>query len=279
MLGDDAAIFCRWYGVTGQGNFEGTDEHVLFQALPGSPPPDNLQTLHQKLLTVRNQRAQPLRDVKLLAGWNGLTIAALGRGAALTSNQRWLKKAEQAAAFITNSLIRSDGRLLRSWCHGSPSVIPAFLEDYGFLAWGLLELHRAGSTANHLQQATQLCEQALQLFRLPDGCFSTSGTDQQPLPLCLPDRHDGVVPAGASALALNLVLLAEITGDKNRLQEADQVLQQLLPVLAGHPVSGLWLLRAAMMREKISGSGTGRIQGCPSLCAATHPGPRPSGGG
>jgi hypothetical protein len=251
VLGDDAATFCSWYGVTGQGNFEGTTEHVLFQATPENPPPENLQELHQKLLTVRNKRPQPLRDLKILSGWNGLTIAALARGAALTGNQRWLKKAERAAAFITNSLIRSDGRLLRSWCNGTPSAIPAFLEDYSFLGWGLIELYRAGGNAEHLQQATLLCDQALQLFRQPDGRFSTSGTDQQPLPLCLPDRHDGVVPAGASALTLDLVLLAEITGDKNRLREADQVLQQLLPGLTAHPVSGLWLLRAALMREKI----------------------------
>lgn len=251
VLGNDAAAFCAWHGVTGKGNFEGTSEHVLFQATPDSPPPANLQELHQLLQAVRNRRQQPLRDIKILAGWNGLTIAALARGAALTGNQRWREVAEQAAAFIIANLTRADGRLLRSWCHGGPSAIPAFLEDYGFLAWGLLELHRAGSTANHLQQATQLCDEALQLFRQPDGRLATSGNDQQPLPFCLPDRHDGVIPSGASALALDLVLLATVTGEERWLREADQVLQHLLPGLAAQPVSGLWLLQAALLRERI----------------------------
>lgn len=251
VLGDDAAAFCAWYGVTGKGNFEGTSEHVLFQTMPDSPPPANLQELHQQLLAVRNRRQQPLRDIKILAGWNGLTIAALARGTALTGNQRWREAAEQAAAFITTSVTRADGRLLRSWCHGSPSAIPAFLEDYGFLAWGLLELHQATGSAHHLQQAARLCDEALQLFRQPDGRLATIGTDQQPLPLCLADRHDGVIPSGASALALDLVLLATVTGEERWLREADQVLQQLLPGLAAQPVSGLWLMRAALLRERV----------------------------
>ena len=130
ILGDEAALFCSQYGVTEQGNFEEPGENVLFQA--NSNRAAELKEAQEKLLGVRNQRQQPLRDVKILSGWNGLTIAALARGAALTGNQRWLEAARKAAAFISSSLTRADGRLLRSWC-GTPSTIPGFLEDYGFL--------------------------------------------------------------------------------------------------------------------------------------------------
>ena len=250
LLEDDTTTFCAWFGVTGRGNFEGTDEHVLFQATPDNPPPAKLQELQHKLLTARNQRPQPLRDSKILSGWNGLTIAALARGAVLTGNRIWLERAERAAAFITTSMTRTDGRLLRSWCHGSPSSIPAFLEDYGFLAWGLLELHRATGADQHLQQAVQLCREALRLFRRPDGRLYTAGCDTEQLPLTVPDSHDGVVPCGPHALAWNLVLLAKTTGEDLWAREAEQVLEQLLPGLTRQPVSGLWLLRAALMQQK-----------------------------
>ena len=248
VLGDDAESFCNWYGVTGQGNFENTDEHVLFQARPDQQPPANLYELKQKLLTVRNQRPQPLRDVKILAGWNGLMIAALAHGAAISGNQAWLAAASRAADFILDNLTRPDGRMLRSWCNGSPSNIPAFLEDYSFLGWGLLELYRAGGNSEHLKQAEQLCHDALSLFSLPDGRLSTAGSDQQRLPVDLTDHHDGVIPSGSSALAMNLAILADITGSKTWYDKASQLHQTLLTHVQA-PINHLWLVLSALKHD------------------------------
>lgn len=130
LLGKDAEVFCDWYGVTGSGNFEGTEQHVLFQAHPDQPSPDLLDAMQDILQTTRSLRTQPLRDVKVLTGWNGLMIAALARGAALTGNQDWLAAAERAAQWVTQNLTYPDGRLLRSWCHDTPSTILGFLDDY-----------------------------------------------------------------------------------------------------------------------------------------------------
>ena len=244
LLGEDAEAFCRWYGVTGSGNFEGTDDHVLFQAQPGQQPPANLHELHQRLLSARNQRPQPLRDVKILSGWNGLMIAALARGAALTGNRRWQEAARRAADFISSSLTRSDGRLLRSWCNGGPSTIAGFLEDYSFLGWGYLELYQTDRYPADLAAAEQLCRGALRLFRRDDGLFATAGVDQEALPVSLIDSHDGVIPSGPAALAMNLAHLASFNTAWQ--PEAEQTLQKLLPSVVRQPVSGLWLLRAGI---------------------------------
>jgi uncharacterized protein len=248
ILGDDSESFCTCYGVTVKGNFEEPGENVLFYPLPYPPPlgEGDLEVARKKLLAARNQREQPLRDIKILSGWNGLMIAALARGAALSGNKRWLDAARTAAAFISQNLTRNDGRLLRSWCNGSPSSIPAFLEDYAFLGWGYLELYQAGSEPADLQAAEQLCRDALRLFRRANGSFSTAGYDtKEQLPLSLIDSHDGVIPSGPSALAMNLVQLATITQDEAWQQTAKTTLNSLTPALAGQPVSRLWLLRAA----------------------------------
>ncbi|MDD2501077.1 MAG: thioredoxin domain-containing protein [Geobacter sp.] len=243
ILGAESALFCSRYGITEQGNFEEPGENVLFQALPVAEEPAEITAARQKLLQVRSKRQQPLRDIKILSGWNGLTIAALARGAALTNNQRWLEAARRAATFISSSLTRADGRLLRSWC-GTPSTIPGFLEDYAFLGWGYLELYLAGKNAEDLAAAERLCRDALQLFRLEDGRLVTAGADQEQLPLALSDNHDGVVPSGPAALAMNLVRLAERTNKTEWHTAADETLNGLLPSLTQQPVSGLWLLEA-----------------------------------
>lgn len=241
VLGEEADMFCSYYGVTEQGNFEEPGENVLFQA--NSNQTADLKQAQEKLLAVRNQRQQPLRDVKILSGWNGLMVAALARGAALTNNQRWLESARKAAAFISSSLTRADGRLLRSWC-GTPSTIPGFLEDYGFLSWGYLELYKAEGDTADLQTAEQLCRDALRLFRTADGRLVTAGTDQEQLPLALSDNHDGVIPSGPAALTMNLVTLARLTDKTEWQNTAKEILVGLLASLTPQPVSGLWLLAA-----------------------------------
>jgi uncharacterized protein len=249
VLGEEAGLFCSYYGVTKQGNFEEPGENVLFQALSGSDEPAAITTARQKLLQVRAMRQQPLRDLKILSGWNGLTIAALARGTALTNNRRWLEAARRAATFISSSLTRADGHLLRSWC-GTPSTIPGFLEDYAFLGWGYLELYQAGGDAADLQTAEKLCWDALRLFRTGDGRLVTAGNDQEQLPLALSDNHDGVMPSGSAALAMNLVTLDRLSPKTEWQNMAEKILAGLLPSLTRQPVSGLWLLRAGLLNRK-----------------------------
>ena len=202
----------------------------------------------QKLMAARNQRPQPLRDTKILAGWNGLTIAALARGAAVIGNQDWLNAASRAANFIWNNLTRADGRLLRSWCNGSASGIAGFLEDYSFLGWGLLELYQATGDTEHLRRAEQLCNDALHLFSLPDGRLSTTGADQQRLPLDLTDHHDGVMPSGSSVLAMNLALLAQQNASEVWQLRSAALNQQLFST-AGAPINHLWLVQVRLRHD------------------------------
>ncbi len=246
VLGDEAALFCHHFGVTAQGNFEEPGENILFLAKPEIGEPEQIQQACARLLAVRNRREQPLRDTKILAGWNGLMLAALARSAAVTGNQHHLKAARRAADFIDNNLTRPDGRLLRSWCNGSGSSIPAFLEDYAFLAWGQLELYRAGGAAADLQQTEQLCSAALRLFQHEDGSLSIIGVDADQLPLAVGDSHDGVIPCGSSVLIATLLQLAALTGATVWRKAADRALGGLSAALVRQPLSLLWLLRALL---------------------------------
>lgn len=242
ILGNDAPSFCTQYGVTAGGNFETPGENILYQPGPLSESNEQLQKAQKTLLAVRNQREQPLRDVKVLSGWSGLMIAALARGAALTGNNQWMAAARKSAEFISTSLVRNDGRLLRSWC-GTASTIPAFLEDYAFLGWGYLELYQTGSDPKDLQTAERLCREALTFFKKDDGQLCTAGNDTEQLPLCLTDNHDGVIPSGPSALFANMTRLSKITRSQEWRNHADQLMHTLLPTLERHPVSLLWLLK------------------------------------
>ncbi len=209
-LGPDAELFCRFYAVTDQGNFEGhtiltvpvaLDEFCRQNGLNVEETSERLKRCRAKLLERREQRIRPLRDDKIITSWNGLMIAALATAGIVFNNPEYIASAARAASFILGSLRRADGRLLRSYLNGA-SDIPAFLEDYAFLASGLLDLYEATLDRNWLTEARQLAEDMLRLFRDPDsGEFTLTGHDAEQMPTRVSSDHDGVTPSARARTA------------------------------------------------------------------------------
>lgn len=245
ILGGEAKLFCHCYGVTEQGNFEGTGANVLY--LADQTGIEQLHDARRRLLAQRKRREQPLRDIKVVTAWNGMMIAALARGAAITGNRRWRAAAVSACSFIFDQLFNRQGRLLRSWCR-SPAATAAFLEDYAALAWGCLELYSCCHEECYLQRGELLCRDALTLFRDHDQVLQSVGNDQPQLPVRLPDNHDGVTPSGSSMLLLNLFRLAGTSGQSWR-GEAEKLLQRQLQQVGAGGLSHLWLLTCKIVSD------------------------------
>lgn len=243
LLSDDAVLFCEHYGVTGAGNFEEPGENILYLQKPAQDSENaaRLALARTILLETRNRREQPLMDVKVLTAWNGLMIASLAKGAALTGNRRWLEAGRRAANFIDAQLTRADGRLLRSWC-GAPSPTPAFLEDYAYLTWAYLELFRADGKRGNLDRASQLCREALSLFRDEAGHLLLAGNDAEQMPVNQAACHDGVIPSGPSVVHQNLLHLAELTNDNVWQEEAKTLMHSSISRIRLAPVNSVWML-------------------------------------
>jgi uncharacterized protein YyaL (SSP411 family) len=254
VLGEnDARLFCRLFDVTEKGNFEGANILHLREPLeafaeregilPGLLAAD-LERWRALLLAAREERIRPLRDEKVLTAWNGLAIAALARGAAVTGDERWLAAASRAAAFVRDKLVRDDGRLMRSH-HLGRATVPAFLEDYAFYAWGLVELYEATLDAAHLDEALRLTREMLRLFGTPDraGLFET-GSDAEQLQVRTSAAYDGVIPSGNSVAAMVLVRLGRITGDDSLVREGEAILRAFMGGVVRQPVGYLHLLAA-----------------------------------
>ena len=105
--GDTGKIFCQVYDITERGNFE--ERNIprlkrpleLFVEATGMDREKLtalLEDARGSLLARRGERIRPFRDEKVLAGWNGLMIAALARGAGVTGRGRYLDAAAASAA-------------------------------------------------------------------------------------------------------------------------------------------------------------------------------------
>ena len=95
------------------------------------------------LFAERRKRVPPFKDDKILAGWNGLMIAAFARAGAAFDDARLLDTAVRAADFVMGDMRGPDGLLFHRFREGA-AEIGAFADDYAYLAWGLLELYEAG---------------------------------------------------------------------------------------------------------------------------------------
>jgi uncharacterized protein YyaL (SSP411 family) len=237
-----AKWFCHRYGVRQSGNVdqdphgEFTGKSILFEAhtleetarhfeRTLSEVQSGVSRAEEALLAARRQRPRPHLDDKVLAAWNGLILSALAKAAAVLDDQVFLDAARDGAAFIAARLWDpASGTLLRRWRKGE-AAIPGFLDDYAFVAQGLLDLYEADFDVVHLQLALRLTERAIELFADAEhgGFFNTAAGDPSLL-LRMKEDYDGAEPSGNSVMALNLFRLAQMAGREGYRAQAESTL-------------------------------------------------------
>jgi uncharacterized protein len=201
----DAAI--EHFGMTEAGNFEGANIPVRATA-----DPERLGEIKAGLLEAREHRVRPGLDDKRLTAWNALMISALADAGAVLGEPRYRDAAIAAAEFVLRDL-RSDGRLLRSYNHGT-AHLNAYLEDHAFLLEALLTLYEATFEPRWFGEARALADTILERFADPErGGFFSTATDHEALIARRKDIDDHPIPAGSSAAAFGLLRLARLTGE------------------------------------------------------------------
>jgi uncharacterized protein YyaL (SSP411 family) len=166
------------------------------------------------LLEARGGRPQPLRDDKVLAGWNGLLLAALAEAGQRLGRADYLASAVELGEFLLGPLTDKSGRLLRTRREGL-APIPGYLEDYANVAHGLLELAWATGDPRWLQESRRLAGLVVELFADAErGGFFVDAPEGDGLVARRKEFDDHPTPAGNSMAAFVLLRLARIYGDE-----------------------------------------------------------------
>ncbi|HLG43288.1 MAG TPA: thioredoxin domain-containing protein, partial [Planctomycetota bacterium] len=226
----DGRFFSKMFGFTAEGNFEdqSSGRPVGANIVHLERPMDEAaskrwETARRKLFEAREKRVRPHKDDKVLTAWNGLMIAAFAKAAQILDEPAYVQAASRAADFVLSKLRRADGRLLRRFRDGEASI-PAFLDDYAFLVWGLLELYEAGFDARYLAEAAKLNREMLGLFwDAEGGGLYFDASDGEKLIMRKKEIYDGAVPSGNSVAALNLLRLGRIAADAELERRAEAV--------------------------------------------------------
>ncbi len=253
VLGEeDAKVAEQSWGVTEEGNFEGSnilhraiteDEVATALGLSAKQVRDRLAQARQKLYATRAERVWPGRDDKVLAAWNGYMQRAFAEAGRILGREDYLQAASNNADFILEHMV-VDGRLRRSWREGQ-AKLDAYLEDYGALVNALLSTYEATSEFTYVVEARKLADAILARFWDEEAnSFFDTASDHEQLIGRPRELTDNVTPSGTSLAVEGLLRLAALTGEERYRDYAARVLLPLTGTMAQQPLAFGHLLAA-----------------------------------
>jgi uncharacterized protein len=236
LSADEAELFNKVYGLTEGPNFE--EKYYAPQlARPLSAIAAGMKTteaelekklapIRAKLLAARSKRVRPLTDTKILTADNGLMIGGLADAGRILKEPKYIAAAEKAAEFVLANLRTKEGRLLRTHSRGQ-AKLNAYLNDYAYLADGLIRLHRATGDKQWLTIADEITAKQLEFFADEGGGFFFTSKDHETL----------ASPAGSSVSALNLLTLARELDKPEYVNHARGTIESVAAILEASPTA------------------------------------------
>jgi hypothetical protein len=227
VLGGRAALFKRFYDVTPEGNWEG--KTILNRSNAPEPADEEtereLAACRELLFQARAGRVRPGWDDKVLADWNGLTIAAMAHAGLVFERPEWIDTARRAFDFICRHMAGPDGRLLHSWRTGRAQH-PANVDDYANLSRAALSVHEATGEADFLHRVRDHVA-ILDRHYWDDagGGYFFAANDTKGLITRAKTAADSAVPAGNGTLVGVLSRLAILTSEEAYRRRAEAIVE------------------------------------------------------
>jgi uncharacterized protein YyaL (SSP411 family)/cytochrome c biogenesis protein CcdA len=258
---EEGEFFCGIYDIQDGGNFreEATqqlsdgsiahldrplDEVASNMGLTPAELNSRLAKDRQKLLERRERRIRPHLDDKVLTDWNGLMIGSFAYGGRLLDEPRYTKAAENTADFIFTRMWE-DGKLLHVYRDGD-ARLNGYLDDYAFLADGLLELYETTNNDRWLEWTKELADAMLGAFQdKRDGGFYFTSSDHEDLLSRSKDPFDRAIPSGNAVAAGVLARLGRLTGEENYLNASVRTMGAFNGSIQRSPVGATTLVIAA----------------------------------
>jgi len=252
------SAFSRRFGLDRGANFEGEWHLHVAESIEAVAASETIAALHgesaesvaallaaarAKLLEARNLRVWPARDEKILTSWNALMIKGLAVAARVLRRPDLAEAAGNAVDFIRRRLWR-DGRLLASYKDGR-AHLPAYLDDYAFLADALLELLQTRWRSADLEFARALTDVLLLQFEDPEaGGFFFTAADHERLIHRSKSYSDDSTPSGNGVAASVLSRLGFLLGELRYVDAAERTLRAGWPMLREYPQAHMSLVNA-----------------------------------
>jgi len=276
LVGDaDYALVAPHWGLDRAANFEGHAWHLVVarplpevaaeQGIPEADARARRARAKAVLFAARAKRIRPGRDDKILTSWNALAIAGLARAARALDEPSFAELAEAAAGALRATAWR-DGRLLATR-KDDHAHLNAYLDDYAFLLWALLELMQTRFRAGDFAWACGIADVLLAQFEDRDaGGFWFTSHDHERLIHRTKPGHDNATPSGNAVAARALIALGHLATEPRYVEAGERVVRLFAPALARAPAGFATLVGA--LEDTLTPPGWVVLDGDRATCAA-----------
>ncbi len=255
LLEEKTELFCDYYSVSSNGNWEGNNilfitqnkEDLLKKYQISQKVFDSLISESKKILfKERSKRIRPGLDDKILTSWNALMLKGFVDAYKAFGEKRFLNIALRNGEFILNKMLDKDGRLNRNYKNGK-STINAFLDDYAYTIESFISLYEATFDERWVFTARKLADYAIKHFKEEDSdfFFYTSDVDE-PLIARKIDFSDNVIPSSNSSLANGLFKLSRFFYDSPYEELATKMIQVIKQYAIKNPTFHSYWLNSAI---------------------------------
>lgn len=246
-------IFRQRFGLNLSANFESlwhlhgyVDETSLIKAFPHTKE----ETMRQQLLGIRHhlfqqreQRIHPTTDNKILCAWNGLMIQGMAMAGRLLEKHEYTASAINAAYFLKNHCWKNK-QLFATYSDGK-ARLHAYIDDYTFLIYGLLELLQNRWDNELYNWTLELADKLLDDFEDTDyGGFYFTSHHHEALIQRLKNFSDDAIPSGNAIAALTLNRLGYLSNNQRYLDAAENCLRSAWSSINQAPISHCAMLNA-----------------------------------
>jgi len=246
VLGSAADRFAEFYDITPGGSFEGKNipNRIRCSTRWAELTPEErmateseMAVLRQRLRQVRQNRASPGRDDKIILAWNAFAAEAFLLAGRVFREERYLVAGSNALDFLLKNLRDDEGRFYHSWCQGERGTA-AILEDEAALAAALITGYETMARANWLEIAEALVRGIRERFRDSNtGVFFMTSENHTHLLCRRLDYFDNPTPSGTAMAAEAMLRLGHLLAEPSYLEGAEAALKSLAGWMRKSPIS------------------------------------------
>ncbi|MBY0476864.1 MAG: thioredoxin domain-containing protein [Chitinophagaceae bacterium] len=250
LLKEDADLFCNYYDVSEEGNWEGVnifrtlqrkEEFCSRNQLDISAFEKRMQHCLNMLLEKRTTRIAPLLDDKIILSWNALMNTAYCKAFAALGIEAYRSAALNNMNFLLQKFSHTHGSMAHVYKEGVTRY-PGFLDDYAYTIQALIALQEITSDTAWLEKAKQLSEYVLLHFSEEEtGYFFFTPAGQQDIIVRKKEVYDGAVPSGNAVMAFNLNYLSIVFDAKSWKEQSIKMIAGMQEAIVRYPGSfGIW---------------------------------------
>ncbi len=256
-LGEKRAdIFCKYYGITETGNFDGKNiPHIAVSInqlsnefkLSEASLKKQLEDDKQILANERRKRVYPDLDKKIIASLNGLMISSFALGYQVTAEEKYLAAAEKAASFIEDNLTKNSYLMHSSI--DEESKIFGYLDDYVFVSLGYLDLYESTLDVKCLKKSQILTSLMIKKFwdENDGGFYYTDDKHSTPI-VRVKSYYSGSLPSDNAYAAILLHKLSIYCNDVKYNEMAEKILMNSTSLIEKNPSAFVDMLNAIFFK-------------------------------